>query len=259
MARAKHRKPRRRLRDGRRIAVRTAAVTSISGTVLIVVLSATSLARPGHQARIFEPIIRATEDLKPHPIPVTLANDFSGPQSIQVRRGDTLSSIAARVLGKASRWPILWWDNRGKVPNPNMLPVGVRLKFGSWHTVRPWLSRRAMAAIPRPKVTPAPSSPTGSVTVAATPMSAAATPVTYGGSGYQSCVISRESGGNPAAYNAGSGAGGLYQFLPSTWAGTPYGPAYPGGAQTAPIAVQNAAYAWLYAQSGSSPWSSDGC
>ena len=80
-----------------------------------------------------------------------------------------------------------------------------------------------------------------------------------GGGSYQSCVIAHESSGNAKAVNQSSGAGGLYQFLPSTWATTPWGSQYPGGAQTAPVSVQNQAFQWLYAQQGTAPWSTDGC
>jgi soluble lytic murein transglycosylase-like protein len=79
-------------------------------------------------------------------------------------------------------------------------------------------------------------------------------------SGFESCVISRESGGNPQAFNPSSGAGGLFQFLPSTWASLGYAGAYPGGAQTAPVSVQEAAFAKLYAEAGTAPWAPyDGC
>lgn len=74
------------------------------------------------------------------------------------------------------------------------------------------------------------------------------------------CVISRESGGNPKAYNASSGAGGLFQFLLSTWDGLGFGKAYPKGAQTAPASVQYQAFYKAYAESGTSPWAPyDGC
>jgi soluble lytic murein transglycosylase-like protein len=77
---------------------------------------------------------------------------------------------------------------------------------------------------------------------------------------FESCVISRESGGNPRAVNPYSGAGGLFQFLPSTWAGLGYAGAYPGGAQTAPVGVQEDAFTKLYAEAGTSPWGPyDGC
>jgi resuscitation-promoting factor RpfC len=83
---------------------------------------------------------------------------------------------------------------------------------------------------------------------------------TEGMAAFEACVISRESGGNPRAVNPSSGAGGLFQFLPSTWAGLGYGSAYPGGAQTAPVSVQEAAFAKLYAEAGTSPWAPyDGC
>jgi hypothetical protein len=83
---------------------------------------------------------------------------------------------------------------------------------------------------------------------------------TEGMAAFESCVISRESGGNPRAVNPSSGAGGLFQFLPSTWAGLGYASAYPGGAQTAPVSVQEAAFAKLYAEAGTSPWAPyDGC
>jgi hypothetical protein len=83
---------------------------------------------------------------------------------------------------------------------------------------------------------------------------------TEGMAAFEACVISRESGGNPRAVNPSSGAGGLFQFLPSTWAGLGYASAYPGGAQTAPVSVQEAAFAKLYAEAGTSPWAPyDGC
>jgi LysM repeat protein len=46
---------------------------------------------------------------------------------ITVRRGDTLSSIAERELGEASRWTDLYRANRGRLSDPDELAVGVRL------------------------------------------------------------------------------------------------------------------------------------
>jgi resuscitation-promoting factor RpfC len=104
-------------------------------------------------------------------------------------------------------------------------------------------ARQQAAAQPSPAATAAPGA-TGSVTPS---------------SSYEACVIRVESGGNPAAVNPSSGAGGLYQFLPSTWAGLGYASAYPGGAQTAPASVQQQAFDKLYAEAGSAPWAGDGC
>ena len=63
-------------------------------------------------------------------------------------------------------------------------------------------------------------------------------------------VAKCESNYNPLAVNRYSGASGLFQFLPSTWALTPQ------HAQSVFDAVANAqAAAWLYQRSGASQWS----
>ena len=92
---------------------------------------------------------------------------------------------------------------------------------------------------------------------AAVTQPASTSTATYsGGSGYQACVIASESGGNPSAVNPSSGAGGLYQFLPSTWAAL----GHSGLPQNASVAEQNQAFQQQYAQSGGSAWSPyDGC
>lgn len=58
-----------------------------------------------------------------------------------------------------------------------------------------------------------------------------------------------ESGDNPYARNP-DGAAGLFQFMPSTWAGTPWA----GSSVFDPVANARAA-AWLYARRGPSAWS----
>lgn len=91
---------------------------------------------------------------------------------------------------------------------------------------------------------------------------ATASPGSYGSvspssySGFQQCVIARESGGNSQVMNS-SGHYGLYQFSASTWQ------AYGGSAATfghATVAEQNAVFANAMAQGGQSNWSPyDGC
>jgi hypothetical protein len=183
-------------------------------------------------------------------------------QHTTVHSGDSLSSISQREFGSAASWPALWWANRHKVHNPSMIHTGERLVVPGSHKVKPWLTRAAMAAIPAPAPAPvaaapvaaaaAPSASTGSATSAAPAQQAS-----YSGSGgFQSCVIQRESGGDPSAVNASSGAGGLYGFLPSTWQSL----GHSGLPQNASVAEQNAAFAQEYAQSGGSAWSAyDGC
>lgn len=178
-------------------------------------------------------------------------------QHTTVRPGDSLSSISQREFGSSASWPALWWANRHNVHNPSVIQAGERLVVPGSHKVKPWLTRAALAAIPAavhaPVAAPAaPSASTGAVTSAAPAQQAS-----YSGSGgFQSCVIQRESGGDPSAVNASSGAGGLYGFLPSTWQAL----GHSGLPENASVAEQNAAFAQEYAQSGGSAWSAyDGC
>lgn len=62
-----------------------------------------------------------------------------------------------------------------------------------------------------------------------------------------------ESGYNPNAVNPYSGTEGLFQFMPSTWAGTPWGRDSPFDARDNALAA-----AWLYQREGSSPWQCQG-
>ena len=154
----------------------------------------------------------------------------------------------------------MWWANRHKVSNPSMIRVGQRLRLPDKHQVKPWLAKAAVAAIPAPAPAPAPARPRGTVVQhggrpASAPVQSTSSYSGASGS-FQSCVISAESGGNPNAVNPSSGAGGLYQFLPSTW----HALGYSGSPQDAPVSVQNEAFAKQYAQSGGSAWSAyDGC
>lgn len=91
---------------------------------------------------------------------------------------------------------------------------------------------------------------------APTPSAAPAGQVGTAGMGaFEACVIANESGGNPSAVNPSSGAGGLFQFLPSTWASL----GYPGLPQDAPVSLQEQAFLKLYSEAGTSPWAGDGC
>ncbi len=46
----------------------------------------------------------------------------------EVRPGDNLSLIAKKTLGDSGRWRDIWDWNRGDLPNPNALRVGMRLR-----------------------------------------------------------------------------------------------------------------------------------
>ena len=80
-------------------------------------------------------------------------------------------------------------------------------------------------------------------------------PNTVTASGTWGCIIQHESGGNPRAVNPSSGAGGLFQFLPSSW--ILYGGT--GRPQDASVQEQWRVALNAYARSGFSPWRGDGC
>jgi nucleoid-associated protein YgaU len=175
-----------------------------------------------------------------------------GSHHATVRSGDTLSSISQREFGKAADWPALWWANRHSVHNPSVIQAGQKLVVPGSHKVKPWLMRAALAAIPAPAPAPV------ATAAPAEPAAPAASATSYSGASgsFQSCVIQAESGGDPTAVNASSGAGGLYGFLPSTWQAL----GFSGLPENASVAEQNAAFAKEYAQSGTSAWSAyDGC
>jgi LysM repeat protein len=176
------------------------------------------------------------------------------PTYATVRDGDTLSGLAQRYLGAASRWPALWWANRHLIDNPSLILPGQKLLIPVATTVTVKLARTAQAEIPAPP----PVTPAAPAAAPAPAISAPQATVSYSGApgSFQACVIARESGGNPTAVNPSSGAGGLYQFLPSTWAAL----GFSGLPENASVAEQNQAFQMEYAQSGTSAWSAyDGC
>lgn len=163
---------------------------------------------------------------------------------------DTLSGIAASHCGgKTNDWTGIYQHNKRIIgSNPNLIYAGEKLKITCTDPPR-LLSLAADgdgdhdgdqsdATAPAP----APPAPRGTY---------------YGAPGsFRACVIQRESGGNPGAVNPYSGAGGLYGFLPSTWAAL----GLPGLPENAPIWMQNEAFAKEYALAGTSPWAAyDGC
>jgi len=190
-------------------------------------------------------------------IPLHPAAAHQAPAHYTVKAGDTLSSIAKHEYGSTADWPALWWVNRDKVSNPQVIMVGQKLKLSAWHPRKSWLNRAAMAAIPAPAPAPAEAAPAAAPAPVSAPVSTAPAASYNGASGsYQACVIQAESGGNPSAVNASSGAGGLYGFLPSTWQAL----GHSGLPENASVAEQNQAFQQEYAQGGTSAWSPyDGC
>ena len=190
----------------------------------------------------------------------------SARHDITVQRGDSLSAISLREYGTAAEWPALWWANRRQVPDASMIVPGERLIVPTRPRVSRWLVREAEAATTAPRhARPVAvarlhsGAPVSGASVTDTVAPAAVRRATRSGTTpgrFRSCVIRRESSGNPRAVNPSSGAGGLYGFLPSTW----HGLGFSGLPENATVAEQNYAFAKEYAQSGTSAWAPyDGC
>jgi LysM repeat protein len=182
------------------------------------------------------------------------------PAEIVVRRGDSLSGIAARYR---IEWPGLYEANRKVIGgNPGLINPGQRLRIPSAASA----AQLAKSYRP-PAVVVAPASPvaatwqpaaTTAQATAAAPVAAQASSAQAGApaGSFQQCVISRESGGNAQVMNS-SGHYGLYQFSYSSWVAAGGNPASFGNAS---VAQQNQAFNTAYAQGGSSQWAPyDGC
>ena len=193
-----------------------------------------------------------------------------------VKSGDSLSAIAKHVYSESAAWPVIYYANRGQIKWANVISAGQKLTIPAKPAKIPAAPSQLGPPAPAPApvhTESAPVSSTESAPVSSTesaPVShsgstesapAASTSTqansTYnGGSGFQSCVISRESGGNSQVMNS-SGHYGLYQFSESTWE------AYGGSAAdfgNASVAEQNQVFNNAIAQGGQSNWSAyDGC
>jgi LysM repeat protein len=138
-----------------------------------------------------------------------------GPASYTVRPGDSLSAIAAHAYGSAADWPAVWWANRQRVANPNVIAAGQRLRLPASGQVAAWMARAALAAIPA--AAPAPAAPVSAPQAgpAAPAQAAAPVPASSGGANW-SAIAACESGGNWSA-NTGNGFYGGLQFTEQTW------------------------------------------
>lgn len=163
---------------------------------------------------------------------------------LHARSGNTSAKVAALDDQAVRRTPGIG-SARGTYGHPYYCGDG----DGDGYDIScPALHRSSPAPAPRPNRAPRGSYRTVSVSSGRV--------LTAGDGSFQACVITRESGGNPRAVNAASGAGGLYQFLPSTWQAL----GHSGLPENASVAEQNQAFAQAYAQDGAQPWApSDGC
>lgn len=199
--------------------------------------------------------------------PAGTASAKTSPQDYVIRPGDTLSGIAHKLCGAAGDWAEVWHANP-QITDPDLIYAGYRLTVAC--SGGPGDVRTAAAAPSGSSGDGASGADDGSSSSLASarsspppsPGSSASSP--GGGSyvnpasysGFQACVISRESGGNSQVMNS-TGHYGLYQFSAATWAAAGGNPNDFGHA---PVAEQNQVFARAYAAFGTSPWAPyDGC
>lgn len=177
------------------------------------------------------------------------------PPVVTVRPGDTLSALAGRYCGDPGDYYALAYNNH--VPDPDVIYPGQVFRVACQ------AAAQAIAdAYPVPARQPAaPAHYVSHPAAAPAVQQAVSRPVVTSVSGtvgsVQACIIARESGGNSQVVNPKSGAGGLYQFLPSTWSAL----GHSGLPENASVAEQNQAFAQEVAQDGGySAWTPyDGC
>jgi hypothetical protein len=170
-----------------------------------------------------------------------------------VKDGDTLSGIARDLCGNPADWTGIFVANRGKIKNQDLIyrdQVFI-IACKTAYVPQPVAETRVAAYTPRHTVT--------QQAPVERPVQAAGSNVSTAGMGsFQSCVITRESGGNPQIWNhQGYPYWGLYQFGAATWAahgGIPADWGHAGAAE------QTRVFWNTVRDDGTSDWApSDGC
>lgn len=169
------------------------------------------------------------------------------PLTVTVQPGDTLGKIAKDRCGNPADWTGIFRANQGKIRDYNLIYPGQVFILACKTASVPVEAAVTSAVTPHHQQAAAPAA---SVPVHESNVS------TSGMGGFQSCVITRESGGRAQVMNS-SGHYGLYQFDYGTWvsgggSGADFG--------HASVAEQNRVFANVYAARGTNPWAPyDGC
>jgi hypothetical protein len=190
-----------------------------------------------------------------------------GPQSVTVDKGDTLTEIAQTDCPAVADWTGLYLGNKKTIgDNPDVIEPGEQLTlscyqgtvslvthYSHWHHLN-HLNHMGRVTAPAPEQVHSTQESTPVQAAAEQQPNSTVNPGDY--SGFQKCVITRESGGNANVMNS-TGHYGLYQFSASTWAG--YG-GDPSDFGHASVQEQNRVFDNAMAQGGESNWSPyDGC
>jgi hypothetical protein len=168
---------------------------------------------------------------------------------VTVKRGQTLSGIAAE---HHMTWQALYAtppNTRALHNNPDVLVAGERLRIPSDPKLRAaqFTARYAAKLARSTAASPAAAAP-AAAQAPSTPAGGTFSPA--GMSAFEQCVALRESSDTPTDPD------GLFGILPATWQSL----GYSGSAGQASVAVQEQAFAKLYAEDGTAPWAPyDGC
>jgi hypothetical protein len=233
MSKGRHRRPGKPAM----VITRTAAGAGAGGLVITTLLAPTAAsAAPLH----FRPVTETTGKV--------LLPEVAAPRVVTVGKGQYLSGIAQKDCGTPQDWTGIY-DKNVKIigKNPDLITPGEKLTLScktGW-APKPPVVVETVAAV-TPQYHKSYSSPVVDVSNVST----------TGDGSFQSCVISRESGGDPQVMNS-SMHYGLYQFDYGTWVSGGGDPADFGHAS---VAEQNRVFASVYAARGTQPWApSDGC
>jgi len=231
---------------------RAAAVTASAATATAsagVIVAAAS----GHAATLPQPQLAA------HVIPNTQAPQLhvisvqqpAAVTVVTVEQGDTLSGIAQEHCGSVSAWTGIYVKNKKTIGSDyNLIQAGQELVLDCQAVNVPVVTTDSYVRHARVSV----ARPYHRTHHRAYGYSGNVNPGGY--SGFQQCVITRESGGRSQVMNS-SGHYGLYQFSASTWAGHGGNPADFGHAS---VAEQTQVFWNTVRADGTSDWAPyDGC
>jgi LysM repeat protein len=242
MAKARHARPSKM----RTVTTRAAAAAPV-GVASLAIAAPAYAATPGQ--------IQQANQIVPVPVPAIVRVLRTPDPLYTVAPGNSLSGIAQKRCGTPSDWTGIYEANKHQISDPDDIYPGEHLA----------LDCRQVRGVTDPDSVPPPvqaivtdhASYSGYSSGGGNSSGGSYGNVTPGGySGIESCIISRESGGQSQVMNA-SGHYGLFQFDIGTWES---GGGNPGDFGHASVAEQQRVFDAVYAARGAEPWApSDGC
>lgn len=232
---------------------RAAALTASAATATASAGAIVAVASSGHaatpqlaQSQLTAHVVPAAQSPQLHVISV---EQPAAVAVVTVEKGNTLSGIAEKNCGAVSDWTGIYLKNRKVIGSDyNLIQVGQELVLDCRVVNVPVITtdsyvRHARVSVAAPRAHHRTYGYSGNVN-----------PGSY--SGFQQCVITRESGGSSQVMNS-SAHYGLYQFSASTWAGHGGNPADFGHAS---VAEQTQVFWNTVRADGTSDWAPyDGC